>query len=102
MLKRIQRKTRHIIYKIKKWVKDPPLDVLGSGVIGTMAGRTLLYGSFAASFIATGMYSYGLIFASVLLLDLFIHGEVLHSLRELMRYKVNEEIGNAYPIVYAP
>lgn len=92
MFSRIKNKVRRVIHKISDWFTDPPLDIIGIGVIGTYAGRTALYSAFGATFASVGMYTYAVTFFSVVLIDTLVHVEVLSALRRLMRFEVNQEL----------
>ena len=92
MLKRLKMKIRRTIHHISDWIVDPPLDLLGAGVIGTITGRTLLYGAFGTTFTAVHMPLHATVFFAVMMLDLFIQVEVLGALRRLMRFEVAKEL----------
>lgn len=92
MIKRFKIKLRRLVSKIKSFLKDPPLDVIGGGVIANLGGRTALYGAFAYSFAVIGQPGFSALFAVVMAFDILIHVEVLAALRRLMIYDVQEEL----------
>lgn len=74
------------------FLQDPPLDVLGLGVISTLMGRSILFGAFATAFASAGMWFSAMTFATLVAFDVVTHAQVLVALRQLMHYEVLSEI----------
>lgn len=92
MIKRFKIKLRRIVNRVKTFLKDPPLDVVGGGVIANLVGRTSLYGAFAYSFAVIGQPGFSALFVAVMAFDILIHVEVLAALRRLMIHDVQQEL----------
>lgn len=92
MVKRLKNKIRRLINKVKLFFKDPPLDVVGVGVIANLSGRTALYGAFGYSFAVIGQLHLSALFVIVMTFDIIIHAEVLRALRRLMAHDVHTEL----------
>lgn len=79
-----------IVKKIKKIVKDPPLDFVAAGVFGSLLGRTVLYFWVGAAMLGMGLYIQAGLMVVLISFDCLIHGMSIGSLVRLIRMEAEQ------------
>lgn len=69
---------------IRKWITDPDLTFVGAGIIGSLTGRSVLFGSLAWSSMMLGLWGYAALLLAVITVDVFIHLQSLLAIKRLM------------------
>lgn len=100
MLKKLRAKLRKLLHQTKQLFQDPPLDIIGAGVLGSLVGRCALYGGFAISYGMIGQPLLSGLFMAVIATDIIIHLEVLAAFRKMMRHEIERELAQ-YGLFYA-
>lgn len=87
-MKRLRRSWLKAKRTARRNITDPALDVLGAGVLGSLSGRTALFAMGASVAIGQGAVGLGVAMVGAIFVDLYIHLQVLMSLRRLMAYEI--------------
>lgn len=79
-------KTTTTISKTIKRIKDPDLTFVGAGIIGSLTGRSVFFGSLAWSNMMLGLWGYAATLLAVITVDVLVHLQSLLAIKRLMAH----------------